>query len=364
MKVIVKTVAKEEHAIEVSGDAVTVGELKKAASDKMGLDAGSSLTLVLLGKVLSEDSKTLADHGIADGSMLVAVVKKPKPQVVASPAAPAPAAAATSSSTPATVPMDAAMSGATIRLTVSNIEGDVRVVEVDDNETVEKVKAVLEVEFAVPVARQVLFFESNQLQNAQRLKEAGVKNDDMLMMQEMRAPPVLPNSAQGQPGGAGPVGGLDLLGLLGGMGGGGARQNPLQAHMNEANQLLQMAASDQHFARRISENNKPLADAISTGNPEEVAKQLLEIQRVRKENERKKQQAIMRLNADPFDVEAQKEIEEMVRMENVNENLDQVLFVETLNRLLSRVCSFAARRSCLALAGQCQEQLGEGGTEE
>ena len=46
---------------------------------------------------------------------------------------------------------------------------------------------------------------------------------------------------------------------------------------------------------------------------------------MKKENEFKKQQAIMRLNADPFDVEAQKEIEEMVRMENVNANLDQVI---------------------------------------
>jgi hypothetical protein len=75
---------------------------------------------------------------------------------------------------------------------------------------------------------------------------------------------------------------------------------------------------------RIQENNKPLADAIATGNPESVAKELIEIQKLKKENEFKKQQAIMRLNADPFDVEAQKQIEEMVRMENVNANLEQV----------------------------------------
>lgn len=324
MKVIVKTVSKEEHAIDVSGAAATVGELRRAAFDKMGIDAGGSLTLVHLGKVLSEDSMALADHGIADGAMLVAVIKKPKIEA-SPPAAALAAAAATTSSTPASAaPVGAQASGATIRLTVSNIEGDVRVVEVDDNETVENVKAVLEVEFAVPVARQVLFFESKQLQDAQLLNAVGIKNDDMLMMQEMREHPAGLASAQRQQGGAGPVGSLDLMGLFGGMGGGAARPNPLQAHMNEANQLLQMAASDQHFARRISENNKALADAIATGNPEKVAEQLLEIQRVKKENELKKQQAIMRLNADPFDVEAQKQIEEMVRMENVNENLDQV----------------------------------------
>jgi hypothetical protein len=327
MKVLVKTVAKEEHVIEVSGPGATVSELKAAAVDKMALEAGGNLTLVHLGKVLSEDSKSLADLGIAEGAMLVAVIKKAKVVPAASAASPSASAASVPDSTPAPpAPASAPTPGSKIRLTVSNIEGDVRVIEVDDNETVENVKAVLEVEFAVPIARQVLMFESKQLQNAQRIDAAGIKNDDMLMMQAMRVPAVRPAGAQGQGGGAGPLSGLDLMGFLGGMGGGAAsaRPNPHQAHMNEANQLLQMSASDPHFSRRISENNKPLADAIKTGNPEEVAKQLLEIQKIRKENEFKKQQAIMRLNADPFDVEAQKQIEEMVRMENVNENLDQV----------------------------------------
>jgi hypothetical protein len=318
--VTVKTIAKEEYAVELPGSSATVGDLRTAAGQNMPIPAGGVLTLVHLGNVLGDDAKSLKDHGIADGAMLVAIIKKPKtgesPAVVA--ASPAPAAAAPTAAAPAPA-------GKTMRLTVSNVEGDVRVIEVDENETVDNVKAVLEIEFAVPLQEQVLFFEAKQMGNGQRLSAFGVKNDDMLMMQQVRVAPARPSGApQRQGAGAGPLGGLNLLGLLGGGGAASARANPLQAHMGEANQLLQMAGSDPHFLLRIQENNKPLADAIATGNPESVAKELIEIQKLKKENEFKKQQAIMRLNADPFDVEAQKQIEEMVRMENVNANLEQV----------------------------------------
>jgi len=199
----------------------------------------------------------------------------------------------------------------------------VRVVEVDENETVENVKAVLEVEFAVPIAQQVLFFEAKQLQNAQRLNAIGIKNDDMLMMQAMKAAPARPAA---QPG-AGPAGAFNLMGMLGGgMGGAASARNPLQPFLNEARNLIQMTSSDPHFLRRIREGgNTALADAMETANLDRVAKELLEMDKIKKETEFKKNQAIMRLNENPFDVEAQKQIEEMVRMENVYANHEQAM---------------------------------------
>ena len=85
-------------------------------------------------------------------------------------------------------PFDAGGSKA-IRLTVCDVEGDVRVIEVDENETVETVKVILEAEFAVPHKLQLLFFETKQLENNESLSAAGVKHDDMLMMQAVRAAP-------------------------------------------------------------------------------------------------------------------------------------------------------------------------------
>jgi len=314
MKVTIKTVSKEEHALEIS-ETATVGELKKLACDNFA-GAGANLTLVHLGAVLSDDSKGLGAHGIADGAVMVAIVKKAKTDA-------APAAAPAAAPVPVPAAMDTSGSSKTIRVTVSDIEGDVRTIEVEENETVENVKAVLEVEFAIPLAQQQLFFEAKQLQNDQRLDAIGIKNDDMMQMQATRAAPMRPPAQLG----AGPAG-LNLMGLFGGGMGGAAsaRSNPLQQHLPQANELIQQASSNPHFTRRMREGGSTdMADAIDAGNPEEVAKALLEWEKTKKETEFKKNQAIMKLNDDPFDVEAQKQIEEMVRMENVNANHEQAI---------------------------------------
>ena len=328
MKVTIKTVSKEEHALEIS-ETATVGELKKLACDNFA-GAGANLTLVHLGAVLGDDSKGLGAHGIADGAVMVAIVKKAKTDAAPA-AAPVPAAAPAPAASPAAAPvpvpaaMDTSGSSKTIRVTVSDIEGDVRTIEVEENETVKNVKAVLEVEFAIPLAQQQLFFEAKQLQNDQRLDAIGIKNDDMMQMQATRAAPMHPPAQLG----AGPAG-LNLMGLFGGGMGGAAlaRSNPLQQHLPRANELIQQASSNPHFTRHMRERGSTdVADAIDAGNPEEVAKTLLEWEKTKKETEFKKNQAIMKLNENPFNVEAQKQIEEMVRMENVYENHDQVLLI-------------------------------------
>lgn len=66
---------------------------------------------------------------------------------------------------------------------VADVSGDVRPLQVEKDETVSNVKAVLEVEFGVPTDRQMLMFEGRLLNNDQKLSDAGVKDNDMLMMQ-------------------------------------------------------------------------------------------------------------------------------------------------------------------------------------
>ena len=157
MKLTVKTVSKAEHAVEIIGAAPTVRDLKKSACHKMAIGDDSALTLIHLGTVLKDDAKTLVDVGIADGAVVIAMIKKQK--TVASPAAAAAAAAAAAPAVP--VPALAPTPSAAVRkasaqaicLTVSDVDGDVRMIEVDENETVENVKALLEVEFAVPLAQ-------------------------------------------------------------------------------------------------------------------------------------------------------------------------------------------------------------------
>ena len=198
-------------------------------------------------------------------------------------------------------------------------DSDVRLIGVDSDETVENVKAILEVEFNLPLARQVLSFEGKILNNASRLCDAGVKNNDMLTLDQQRAAPAaIPASAR-------PTGniGRDMLGSF---------FNPLQRYMREAEELIHLSAIDPHLRRRIAENNAALASALESKNAQNVAKELAEIHRLKAENEAKKQAAIMRLNSNPLDVEAQREIEDAIRLENVDKNLEQVDWIYLYSR--------------------------------
>lgn len=95
--------------------------------------------------------------------------------------------------------------------------------------------------------------------------------------------------------------------------------------MGEADQLIQMMQMDPHMKTRIMERDKELGAALEKGDKTVVAHKLMEISKQKMDNEARKRAAIMRLNADPLDVEAQKEIENAIAMENINENLESAM---------------------------------------
>ena len=64
-----------------------------------------------------------------------------------------------------------------------------------------------------------------------------------------------------------------------------------------------------------------LADAIN--DPEKFAQLWQEFQRRQKELQAQRERDMALLEADPFDVEAQRRIEELIRLERVDENLEQ-----------------------------------------
>ena len=212
---------------------------------------------------------------------------------------------------PAVPPASSTQASTSLSLSVL-YDNEVRLIAVDSDETIENVKALLEVEFDVPLPRQVLSFEGKILSNATRLCDAGVKTNDMLSLDQQRAAAANPRPASARP----PANiGVDMLGSF---------FNPLQRHMREAEELIQLSAVDPHLKRRIADSNAALATALESKNAQSVAKELAEIHRLKAENEAKKQAAIMRLNSNPLDVEAQREIEEAIKLENIDKNLEQV----------------------------------------
>jgi DNA damage-inducible protein 1 len=64
---------------------------------------------------------------------------------------------------------------------------------------------------------------------------------------------------------------------------------------------------------------------VASSDPRRFAELFRELSSRKAEQERQRQLEIARLNADPFDVEAQRKIEEAIRQEAVSENLEHAI---------------------------------------
>jgi DNA damage-inducible protein 1 len=78
-----------------------------------------------------------------------------------------------------------------MHLTIAAWDDRVFAIEIDGAETVETLKAILEVESALPAAQQQLLHHGNLLKSGQRLTAAGVSDGDMIML----VPPMAPQGA-------------------------------------------------------------------------------------------------------------------------------------------------------------------------
>lgn len=72
---------------------------------------------------------------------------------------------------------------------VTVLTADERIVslDVEPDELVENLKAILEVETQVPLAQQQLLFNGREIPNSSRLNAAGVGDNDLLMLVSARA---------------------------------------------------------------------------------------------------------------------------------------------------------------------------------
>ncbi|KAH8948893.1 hypothetical protein BDL97_10G001500 [Sphagnum fallax] len=134
-----------------------------------------------------------------------------------------------------------------------------------------------------------------------RLNAAGVGEDDLLML--VSAP--TPSSA----GGPAPS---DLA-----FNPDGSAVNPiaLQRHLR----------GDPNVMSQLQQNNPELAQAILSDDTEVLQMLLRRQHQHRVELQRRQQQELDLMNADPFDVDAQRKIEEAIRQKNVDENWEAAI---------------------------------------
>jgi DNA damage-inducible protein 1 len=90
-------------------------------------------------------------------------------------------------------------------------------------------------------------------------------------------------------------------------------------------QFIEYVKTHPEFFNELLATNPPLATAVLENNLQTIGTILAEGHARKRREEAEKQKRIAQLNADPFNLEAQKAIEEEIRMENVNANMESAM---------------------------------------
>ncbi|KAH9804436.1 protein DNA-DAMAGE INDUCIBLE 1 [Citrus sinensis] len=186
-----------------------------------------------------------------------------------------------------------------MRITVMTADEQIISLDVDPHETVENVKALLEVETQVPLQQQQLLYNGREMNNAEKLSALGVKDEDLVMMVSNAASSPATNNLSFNPD--------------------GSAVNPaaFQQHIrNDANLMTQLfqiyGVSDTKFVLNF-QSDPELAQVLLGNDLNKLQDLLRERSRQRSELRRRQEEEMALLYADPFDVEAQKKIEAAIR---------------------------------------------------
>lgn len=96
------------------------------------------------------------------------------------------------------------------------------------------------------------------------------------------------------------------------------RPNPQQVFINKAKQMIEYYLNNERKLDLLCQNKPKLAEMIVTNNTEAIAAMLFEEKQNKLKIQRERNQEMMRLQANPFDPEAQKKIEEMINQERLD----------------------------------------------
>ncbi|KAK3678279.1 DNA damage-inducible protein 1 [Recurvomyces mirabilis] len=171
-------------------------------------------------------------------------------------------------------------------------------------------KAFVNAETDLPQDGQQFYFNNTPIQgDSKTLEEAGIKDGDMLAML-MRQP----DQANNQQGNMGAQRRQQQRRQPAGRAAGGAQTGTHEIETARLNILGNPAAMAQ-----VREQRPALAEAINDSN--RFREVWMEMTREDEGREQERQEQMRLLNEDPFNVDAQRKIEEMIRQQSVQENL-------------------------------------------
>ncbi|KAJ2078653.1 DNA damage-inducible protein 1 [Coemansia sp. RSA 988] len=179
-------------------------------------------------------------------------------------------------------------------------------IEVDESMELGDLCALLELECSIPVDNQQLLYNGMQLNGSKKsLSSLGVTTDSALYIhdktKQQQIPPPVPQRS--------------------------ANNRPVQTSSGHDAQLeayRQQVLSNPQLMRELSRTHPEVAEA-ARNDAVEFGRLLTQLREQQQETSRQQQIEMERLNADPFNIEAQQKIEEMIRQENVMRNMEAAL---------------------------------------
>jgi len=209
-----------------------------------------------------------------------------------------------------------------MKVTVATLSDTVFNLDVSEDLEIENFKAFCEVESGIPSSEIGLLFNGIPMTDSRKsLKDYGVKDGDMVMMDRIRR--------QQRPAAPAAAGSWDFsqIQIPSNMRSGSApaagpsqpRQQAAARSEDDPGWIREMLAANPDQLALLKQNNPKLAEAYESGSLEQFAKVLKEQQDVRKEREALR---IRMMNADPFDLEAQRLIAQEIEQKNIDHNME------------------------------------------
>lgn len=177
-----------------------------------------------------------------------------------------------------------------MKLTFVTDLGQTFVVEIDPEMELENVMALLEAESSIPIAEQSISYENRELSNPKAtISQLGVEGENAMLVIRRRVANIA-----GRP-------------------------------MEQDTEMMRLQIlGDPQLMRQLQASHPEMAAAVQS-DPSRFAELLRHTREGQYNAELEQQREIERLNADPFDVEAQRKIEEAIQRHAVNENMHHAL---------------------------------------
>ncbi|KAJ2865448.1 DNA damage-inducible protein 1 [Coemansia aciculifera] len=197
-----------------------------------------------------------------------------------------------------------------MRLSITQSPDTTFAIEVDESMVLGDLCALLELECNIPVPDQILMHDGKVLSGAeQSLKNLELKSGDMVYIADKSRQP--PPSAAGGSSAQPPA-------LPQRISQGQGQLDPrLEAHR-------QQVLGNPQLMRQLAISHPDIVRAAQT-DPAEFGRLLTQLQDEQKNGQDERDREMERLNANPFDIESQRKIEEMIRQENVMRNMETAL---------------------------------------